>query len=68
MSEWKPIKYAPRDGTKIRLRNDEGGTHTGTFAAPHWWMIARGARIADGDLYNGEVDIMRAVEWQELGR
>lgn len=64
--EWRPIDSAPRDGTKVRLMNDEGGTHRGYFVAPCWWMIAAGVRIADEKTYRGDTDIMRAVKWRPL--
>lgn len=67
MKVWRPIKTAPRDGTRVRLKADDGTTYAGQFKSPHWWNLGGGAaRLADGELYKDEADLMRAVEWQEI--
>lgn len=67
MKIWRDIKTAPRDGTRVRLKRDDGTTCVGEFRSPHWWNLGGGAaRIADGHMYGDEADIMRAVEWQEV--
>jgi hypothetical protein len=63
---WNPIETAPRDGQKVRLKGDDGRTFSGKFKEPHWWMVAPGARIADGHLFHDNGEIMRALEWQPL--
>jgi hypothetical protein len=64
--DWMPIETAPRDGTRVRLKGDDGRTFRGAFAAPHWWTIGAGARIADGHLFHDNGAIMRALEWHAL--
>lgn len=71
---WFHIAFAPRDGTFVRIRDDEGYTYVSRFAEPHWWMLGltpgrKGpapARIADDVIYNGDLDIRRVVQFQPL--
>lgn len=71
---WKHIVFAPRDGTRVRLRDDEGKTYTGDFSEPCWWVIARSnkgspiARIADDVLCNPATSVLRAVQYQEISQ
>jgi hypothetical protein len=67
MTEWQDIKTAPRDGRKVRIKDDEGHTRRMAFHAPHWWDVGEGRlRIVDGALYAGKEDLCKALEWQEI--
>lgn len=65
---WLHIAFAPRDGSEVRVKSDEGSTHRARFRAPHWWEMGNGAaRIADDILYDGSFgDVWRAVQWQPI--
>lgn len=67
MMEWQDIATAPRDGRRVRIKDDEGQTRRMVFKPPHWWDVGEGQlRIIDGSLYSRENGLCKAVAWQEL--
>lgn len=66
MTEWNDIASAPRDGSKVRIKDDAGNVRRMSFAEPHWWDVGEGRlRIVDGHLV-ARSDISKAKQWQVI--
>ena len=66
MTEWNDIATAPRDGSQVRIMDDEGAVRRMSFAQPHWWDVGEGRlRIVDGHLLP-QSDLSKAQQWQVI--
>ncbi len=64
---WLHIAFAPRDGRKVRVKCECGTVYEAQFREPCWWRFPdRSAQVADAVLYQGDLDLITAYQFQEL--
>lgn len=65
--DWQPIKTAPRDGTRIRVRRDMGESFGMVTGTAYWYGSgAISGWIARGDGVFGELGLAQPTEWKPL--
>lgn len=67
---WFHIAFAPRDGSRVRVRSDTGCVvHEAHFVAPYWWVndtYPNGAVLTDDVIYGTPNVFDSAVQFQVL--